>query len=40
MGLENTNELLKTVKKNMYLTVCRNYVNKVNYAVVIFSMPK
>ena len=40
MGFENTNELLETVKKNMYLTVCRNYANKVNYVLVIFSMLK
>ena len=40
MGLENTNELLETVKKDIYLTVCRNYANKVNYVLIIFSMLK
>ena len=27
-------------KEKMYLTVCRNYANKVNYVLVIFSMLK
>ena len=40
MGLEKTNEVLETVKKNVYLTVCRNYANKVNYVLGIFSMLK